>query len=275
MTEYYYILSSMPALSLDKRPNEEELDEAIQLILRNLSEKDQESLAWFFRRNDVYNLIEYWQFEFDHLLHRPLRKPYSLSQENLKSLRVSSDQLPFFLREWYQENQDLLPHWSANRIETEVHKLFFEAIEDCEEGFIREYFLFEKELRSIMATYHQSRYTFLDSEPKWLEKGLRQNLQRNPVQLNENLNLEMPFLSGLLKALDTKEPIEITRAVHQVLWDKADELAQAHYYDLRALLNYCAKLFLLYRREQLQDNRKQARLQTLVDEALSNIEKDD
>ena len=265
----------MPDLSLDKRPSEEDLEEAINLILRQLSDEDQRQLAWFFRRNDLYNLIEFWQFEFDQLLHRPLRKPHSLDRDRLKNIRLEPELLPSFLQDWYLENREVLPHWSPNRIETELHELFFEAIESLEPGFIKDYFLFEKELRAIMATYHQTRYEFLDQNPKWLEKEVRNTLQRKPLQIGNQLSLEMPFLEELLKTLKGKDPAEITKMVHQILWTKADELSNAHYFDLHALLNYCAKLFLLYRREQLQENKKQARLQSLVDEALSNISQHD
>lgn len=261
----------MPKLSLSKRPPEEELEEAINLILRQLSDDEQSDLAWFFRRNDLYNLIEFWQFQYDHLLHRPLRKPHLLKRETLKNLKPSSEQVPKYMREWYEENQDLIPYWSANRIETELHELFFGAISELPEGFIRRYFLFEKELREIMASYHQARYNFLDQDAQWLTKDLRQALHKEPPLLNQKLMLEKPYLEGLLKALASKNPATITRAVHEILWEQADALSRAHYYDYTALLNYAAKLFLLYRREQLDENKRQARLQVLVDEALSNI----
>ncbi|WP_421753553.1 DUF2764 family protein [Croceimicrobium sp.] len=275
MTEYYYILSSMPDLDLEKRPSEEALEEAIDLILRQIQDEDRENLAWFFRRNDLYNLIEFWQFEYGHLLHRPLRKPYSLDQEKLKNLRLEPEVLPFFLQDWYRENQESMGHWSANRIETEVHKRFFDAIEALPPSFIRDYFLFEKEMRAFMATYHQSRYPFLDSDVQWLNREISQGLHKKPAQISPTLQLEKPWLEKLLKALDSKEPKTISLAVHQVLWAKADELSTAHYFDLTALLNYCAKLFLLYRREQLSENRKEARLQALVDEALQNLSQHD
>lgn len=272
MTEYYYILSSMPDLTLDKRPKEEDLEEAINLILRQIKDEDREDLAWFFRRNDLYNLVEYWQFEFDHLLERPLRKPYELSKEDLKRVKLEPDLLPNYLQEWYAENKETMMHWSANTLETKLHQVFFEAIEDLPEGFIKSYFLFERDLRALMATYHQSRYDFLDQEAQWLEKDLRSSLQKIPTQLSSKTQLEKSYLEGLLKALDSKEPQEIANKVHEVLWNEADELSRAHYFDLNALLNYCAKLFLLYRREQMHDNQNQARLQVLIDEALSNIQ---
>lgn len=265
----------MPALSLDKRPSEEALEEAINLILRQIKDEDRGDLSWFFKRNDLYNLIEYWQFEFDHLLERPLRKPFELGKDSLKKIRLESEILPDYLQEWYLENKESLMHWSPNRIETELHQVFFTAIEALPDSFIRQYFLFERDLRALMATYHQARYDFLDQEQQWLSKDLRNALQKVPSQLNPSMSLERPFLEKLLPALDSKDPLSISLAVHQVLWDKADELSTAHYYDLTALLNYCAKLFLLYRREQMHNNRKEARLQDLIDEALSNITKDD
>jgi len=268
-------LSSLPDLKLDQRPVEEELDEAVDLIKRQVQGADLENLHWFFFRNDLYNLIEYWQTEFDQLLERPFRKPYSINRKDYSQLAQHSGVLPNYLQSWYETHQETIRHWKPNRIETELHEVFFKSVEGLEAGFVRDYFLFEKQLRAIIASYHQSRYEFLDGEKKWLEKSLRQTLQRSPLQLSPQIVLETPYLEPLTKALDTKDPSTISLAVHQILWDEADRLTKGHYFDSFALLNYCAKLFLLYRREQLEENQTEARLDVLVQEALSNIKNND
>lgn len=275
MTNYYYILSSMPLLSLDKRPKEDELDEAIDLIKRQLSENDLEAFNWFLFRNDLYNLIEYWQHHFQGLLHRSLRKPYGLSREKLANLKASPEDVPPFLQDWYDAYKDLIPHWSTNQIELALNELFFSEVKRLEKGFVRDYFLFEMELRKQMAYFHQSRYSFLSKVEINSNSPLYADLRRDPLQLSATLLQEYPHLQEILSALQTKDPTLITRAVHQVLWQKADALCEGHYYDIHALLSYTAKLFLLYRREQLASPNKRDRLGVLRQEALQNFKQND
>lgn len=275
MTNYYYILSSLPLLSLDKRPNEDELDEAIDLMQRQLSENDLEAFNWFLYRNDLYNLIEYWQHHFQGMLHRSLRKPYGLSRETLSNLKSKPEELPPFLQDWYDTQKDLIPHWSANQIELELNQLFFKEINQLKKGFVRDYFLFEMELRSQMANFHQSRYSFLSNLEVNSNSALYADLRRDSLQLSPTLLQEYPYLEQLLTALQTKDPRRISTAVHKVLWQKADALCQGHYYDIHALLSYTAKLFLLYRREQLASPNNKDRLAVLRQEAFQNCKQND
>lgn len=125
MTNYYYILSSLPNLSLDKRPSEEELDEAIALIKRQCDEGDLAQIQWLYYRNECFNLIEYWQHQFGHIPSRPLRKLYIHPEKDFKFIDQDLEILPPFLMTWYEEEREHLPFWSINDIENRVQTKFF------------------------------------------------------------------------------------------------------------------------------------------------------
>lgn len=275
MTNYYYILSSLPNLSLDKRPSEEELDEAIALIKRQCDEGDLAQIQWFYYRNECFNLIEYWQHQFGHIPSRPLRKPYIHPEKDFKFIDQDLEILPPFLMTWYEEEREHLPFWSINDIENRVQTIFFNAAEDLEPSFIKSYFEFEHQLRGLMATFHQGEYEFINQDLILSNETIAGLLKRRPLRLSDNDKLQYPHLESLLLALKGKDPIDISLEVHKVLWVKADELASGHYYDRISLLNYVAKLFLLYRREQLFQNQNEPHLQRLVNEALQKIESHD
>ena len=275
MTNYYYILSSLPKLSLDQRPSEEALDEAIALLKRQCDEGDLKQVQWFYYRNECYNLIEYWQHVFGHIPNRPLRKPYIHSESDFKSIDQDLETLPPFLQEWYENEREHLPFWTINEIENRVQTKFFEAVEALEPSFIKSYFEFEHRVRGLMASFHQSEYPFVNQELIYSDEKVVPLLKRRPLRFAEEDRLAYPFLENLIHSLQSKDPMEISLAVHKVLWAEADDLASDHYYDRIALLNYTAKLFLLYRREQLFQNQDEPHLQRLVNEALQNIQTND
>lgn len=272
MSNYYYILSSLPRFELDQKPDEHLLDEAIDLIKRQCSEEDLSVIKWFFYRNEVYNLIEYWQTKYGHIPARPFRKPNSHSSEDFESLPKNLEVLPPFLREWYESYGEEIQHWSMNEIEYRLQAQFFEAVNGIDSDYVRHFFQFEHQLRAIMASFHQSRYGFIDQELVFYKDALAKHLAQEPLRLSEEDQLEHPYLDKLLQALLSKDPNAITTAVHEVLWQHADDLSNGQYFNQISLLNYIVKLFLLYRREQLIQNKTKPQLQVLVDGALKNFQ---
>tara|TARA_R110001592_G_scaffold162584_2_gene395904 strand:- start:31706 stop:32533 length:828 start_codon:yes stop_codon:yes gene_type:complete len=271
MSNYYYILSSLPQLKLDKSLSEEDLDEAWQLIQRNASAEDLKEIAWFWQRNDLYNLLETWQYRFLNYPLRPLRKPYSLTTEDLAASEKDIDILPPLWREFYLEHKEEIIHWTANEMDSYALDYYFDQLALKADPFISQLFAFEREVRSLMATFNTSLYPFANKEIRYGSTPLHQQLLKGKSSLSEKQKLGQTFLQPLLNALATKDPQAITNAVHQVLWNKADTLASAHYFDRLALLNYCSKLFLIYRREQLSSNQQKPFLRDLLGEALKNI----
>jgi len=271
MSNYYYIISSLPTLSLESNLAEEDLDEAWRLIKRQASQEDLRQIAWFWQRNDLHNLLESWQHRYLNFPFRPLRKPYSLSIENILASENKVDLLDTLWQEFYQQHKDDMPQWSATEMDSYWFDYFFQKVTENANPFISELFAFERELRSLMATFNTSIYPFVNKDISYVNTPLYRQLLKGNSQLSEKQKLSQPFLDSLLKALANKDPQDITNAVHHVLWGKADEMANGHYFDQLALLNYCSKLFLIYRREQLSTNQQKPFLADLLEESLKNI----
>lgn len=271
MSNYYYILSALPTLSLKNHLGESQLDEAWNLIQRNVEEGDLAEINWFVWRNDLYNLLEFWQESYLNYPVRPLRKPYSLTEIEFKNLEKDPSVLPSALREFYESNQMLIPHWSANEMDSAFFNYFFTLVAEKAPVFIRELLSFEKDLRSLMATFNQGLYSFVNKEFKYTDASIRKTLQKEQVKLNSQELLQYPFLSRAIAALSAKDPIRISYTVHEILWEKANELTKGQYFNRLQLLNYCSKLFLIYRREQLSTNQNKPFLKDLVKGVVKSI----
>jgi hypothetical protein len=275
MSNYYYILSALPQLSLENTLQESDLDEAWSLIKRNASKDDLEQINWFLRRNDLYNLLESWQHRYLSYPYRPLRKPYSLSRKEVSVIDKDPALLDPIFHEFYQRVISDMPHWSANEMDRKWFRHFFNKVDAEAKAFISDLFSFERYVRSLMATFNQGVYSFVNKDIVYTDELIRSQLIKGNIQLSERQKLSQPFLESLLKALATKDPLSISNAVHLVLWEKADELAYGHYFDQFALLNYCSKLFLIYRREQFSQNQKKPFLKDLLEAATKDIKQHD
>lgn len=261
----------MPALKLDRRLSEDALDEAWSLIQRNSSDEDLAQIDWFLKRNNLYNLLESWQHRYLNYPFRPLRKPYSFGVDDIAASEKNPELIDPLWQEFYDQHKDDLKQWTANEMDSRWFAYFFNKVAEQAHPFISELFAFEREARSLMATFNTSIYPFVNKEHRYGQRSLHRQLLQGKSQLSEKQKLSQPFLEPLLKALASKDPQAITNAVHQVLWEKADDLAKGHYFDQISLLNYCFKLFLIYRREQLSSNEHKPFLADLLEESIKNI----
>ncbi len=271
MANYYYIISSLPVLKMESRLSEEVLDEAWFLIQNNCSAEDWQQINWFVKRNDLHNLLESWQHRYLAYPFRPLRKPYSIGSDKIAASEKDPQLLDAIWLAFYEEHSDDFNHWTANEMDSNWFSYFFQMVSLKGHSFISALFQFEDEVRSLMATFNTSLYSFVNKDYRYGVNPIHQQLLLGKSQLSEKQKLEYPFLELLLNSLSSKDPEIITNAVHQVLWNKADDLARGHYFDQVSLLNYCFKLFLIYRREQLKINQNKPFLADLLAESIKNI----
>jgi hypothetical protein len=273
MADYYYVIASLPGLSLEQRPSDQQLKEAWQLIDRQVSEPvDRQAVLWFLYRNDIHNLVEHFQHKILDFPRRPLRQPASINEEDLEQIEKDASPLPFFLSEFYESHRSHMMAWNATEIENKWHQLFFESVQKDAPPFIQQYFEFEDQLRRMTATFNTKHYSFLDPENRFLAKDLAKSISRGHEGLPENLQWNYPFLSELLKALASGDLNRITKQVHQSLWERSESLAKGQYFNQTALLSYCARLFLLFRRKHLIFNKEQPYREQLVALALKNTQ---
>lgn len=182
--------------------------------------------------------------------------PYYYLVAGLPDLRLKDASAPVLAREFVADiEEQLLPeHLEAMQLllsALEQGGEHLEALEQSELRFLREWALFERTLRNLLAALQVRRHELPAQEAlrgdDWLTGQLRRNTARD-----FGIGREFAHTEQVLQIHAMPRLFEREQALDQLRWDFIDELNTFSYFDIDQLLGFVIKLHLLKRYEPLR-----------------------
>lgn len=163
MGSYYYLISGLPEVKLSDSKAKYDINEITQNILSNLSDKDIKLFNYFIYQNDNKNLANAIA------LSKGLFSPYSVhlepsifSKEEIQKYANLSN-LPNYMVKFLEDNKNT--EWENIRhIENSLLSLYYEEMIQTGNVFIREYALFMRNLKNILAALNGKALGFSGDE---------------------------------------------------------------------------------------------------------------
>lgn len=163
MGSYYYLISGLPEVKLSDSKAKYDINEITQNILSNLSNKDVKLFNYFIYQNDNKNLVNAIA------LSKGLFSPYSVhlepsifSKEEIQKY-VNLSNLPNYMVKFLEDNKNT--EWENIRhIENILLSLYYEEMIQTGNAFIREYALFMRNLKNILAALNVKALGFSGDE---------------------------------------------------------------------------------------------------------------
>lgn len=163
MGSYYYLISGLPEVKLSDSKAKYDINEITQNILSNLSDKDVKLFNYFIYQNDNKNLVNAIA------LSKGLFSPYSVhlepsifSKEEIQKYANLSN-LPNYMVKFLEDNKNT--EWKNIRhIENSLLSLYYEEMIQTGNAFIREYALFMRNLKNILAALNGKALGFSGDE---------------------------------------------------------------------------------------------------------------
>lgn len=163
MGSYYYLISGLPEVKLLDSKAKYDINEITQNILSNLSDKDMKLFNYFIYQNDNKNLVNAIA------LSKGLFSPYSVhlepsifSKEEIQKYDNLSN-LPNYMVKFLEDNKNT--EWENIRhIENSLLSLYYEEMIQTGNAFIREYALFMRNLKNILAALNGKALGFSGDE---------------------------------------------------------------------------------------------------------------
>ena len=163
MGSYYYLISGLPEVKLSDSKAKYDINEITQNILSNLSDKDIKLFNYFIYQNDNKNLVNAIA------LSKGLFSPYSVhlepsifSKEEIQKY-VNISNLPNYMVKFLEDNKNT--EWENIRhIENSLLSLYYEEMIQTGNAFIREYALFMRNLKNILAALNGKALGFSGDE---------------------------------------------------------------------------------------------------------------
>ena len=163
MGSYYYLISGLPEVKLSDSKAKYDINEITQNILSNLNDKDIKLFNYFIYQNDNKNLVNAIA------LSKGLFSPYSVhlepsifSKEEIQKYDNLSN-LPNYMVKFLEDNKNT--EWENIRhIENSLLSLYYEEMIQTGNAFIREYALFMRNLKNILAALNGKALGFSGDE---------------------------------------------------------------------------------------------------------------
>lgn len=163
MGSYYYLISGLPEVKLSDSKVKYDINEITQNILSNLSDKDIKLFNYFIYQNDNKNLVNAIANS------KGLFSPYSVhlepsifSKEEIQKY-INLSNLPNYMVKFLEDNKNT--EWENIRhIENSLLSLYYEEMIQIGNVFIREYALFMRNLKNILAALNGKALGFSGDE---------------------------------------------------------------------------------------------------------------
>ena len=206
MSSYYYLISGLPEVKLSDSKAKYDINEITQNILSNLSDKDIKLFNYFIYQNDNKNLVNAIA------LSKGLFSPYFVhlepsifsKEETQKYANLSN--LPNYMVKFLEDNKNT--EWENIRhIENSLLSLYYEEMIQTGNVFIREYALFMRNLKNILAALNGKALGFSGDEiSKELigDYPLISALTKSSAA-DFGLGREIPYINSIIDAFNSSD----------------------------------------------------------------------
>lgn len=236
MRNYYFVVPSLPPLSLQDRP-EISFEEFVARLEVSLDRKDLEKSRLIRRFVDVCNLRSLFMEE-------PIDSHGNLNEKELDEALLTRTGLPSFVFEFldqFEKVPDKIRFFSG------VTARFFREAIPKEKGFLQRYFTFERQWRLVL----------LALRAKQLGRDLNKELQfedvTDPFVAQILAQKDMESYEPPLEYLELKElvassfpdPLEEQKLFAKYRFQKIAEIAENQMFSVDQILSYMTQLMLI------------------------------
>lgn len=206
MGAYYYLISGLPEVKLSDSKAKYDINEITQSILSGLSGKDTKLFNYFIYQNDNKNLVN--AIAVSKGLFSPYNthlEPSTFSKEEIQKYSNLSN-LPNYMVKFLEDNKNV--EWENIRhIENSLLNLYYEEMIRTGNAFIREYALFMRNLKNILAALNGRALGFsADAVAKELigDYPLIYALTKSTAA-DFGLGKEVPYINNIIETFNSSD----------------------------------------------------------------------
>lgn len=268
MSEYYYLISSLPDLSLDDSKLRYTVADFKEELYSNLSTSDKQLIDLFYLKFDNENLLKLIKDKDAEIDSRGNYSAEELS-EYIRMIKegetVDSKQLPsyltLFITDHYNEPEnmenDILP-------EDKLAALYYEYGMKNSNGFISSWFEFNLNLNNILSALTARKYKsevsgFIVGETE-VSDALRTSGARD-----FGLTPEVGFFERIMKISEIDDMIEREKKIDYLRWEWLDEAIFFKYFSVERLFAYLVKLEMIERWLALDAEKGRELFRSIID----------
>lgn len=263
---YYYLVAGLPDLALEQNKLPFTPLAFVDELRSSLHPDDFNRVQWLLYPVDHGNLLNLLQ-----KTDSPWQPGGNFSREQMDAALQEPEGLPAHLATFYQAYRSETPVWPRMSWENQLTRLYYEAAIEENDGFLRNWFLFDQHLRNILTAWNVRTHQ-LSEEGQLVGRNEVTEAIRQSHARDFGLSGEWPFIDKLLHALEQEDLLEREKDTARIRWNYIDELNTFHYFDIDVLLGYLLKLMLLDRWTGLEEQKGEEAIENLLRELENSFE---
>lgn len=237
MAQYYFVGTLLPALSLESVP-EITFGELDRLFRDNLSERDYEKVLAIRRFYDILNIRSFW-------LEEKLDARGEMDPLELGEAIASRVGIPDYVHEFinrYPKTEDRLHHFPS------LLAHFFQSGAKLKDSFLRQYFMFERELRLITTAY-RARKLGRNLSTEFQYENPEEDLIAQLLAQQDAINYELPEKYNALIDIFEKygdQPLALKKALDRYRFETIESFVDmADDFSIERMLAYFCQLLIV------------------------------
>ena len=266
--KYYYLIATLPDLSLEETKVKFDFDETLETISRNLEKEDELLLRYLLYPNDHKNLLNAIFHRHHHLPAVPFLKPAVFEEEIIEDYPHQQYTFPDYIADFLDDFQERFSEMSMREIENQLLQRFYQAVASAKDGFILDYFDFERILRSMITGFNRGLYPFKNPLEMVEEENISSRLAQEGVGVSL-LAKAHPFIESLQQALVSKDPMKLEKTVDGIRWDFIDNF-NWDFFGRQQVYGYVLKLLMVKRWAWLEEQQGEQHFERLCQQIRSS-----
>ncbi|MEQ8582815.1 MAG: DUF2764 family protein [Marinoscillum sp.] len=262
---YYYLIASLPGLSLNKKAQKIDYEDILDTIQRNLEPSDARQFRYLLYPNDHQNLLHVLFEKHKAIPQTPKVYPAIFSEKELADYHKNRMMFPAYMSYFLDEYTDQFPTLTMKETEELLWELFYEEVEH-QDPFIVAYYQFERKLKMFFSAYNYSNFDFL-TVPN-AEEGILNQIGKG-LSIPPDWLRNHPHIEDIGEAISSKEPGKIEKLMNQMKWDYLDE--KKGVFNKEQVFEYTLKLLMVQRWQNLLPERGASRFVEMQERIKHNV----
>ena len=255
---YYYLVSGLPDLIFEQAKPPFSMMAFREELQYPLHPLDFQLVQYIFLPADNHNLLKVLQKDTAQWAEKG-----QFSLEQMEAAVREPEGLPDYMLQFIEAFQQEAPIVAGMSWENQLTQLYFDYVLEATQGFLRDWFTFERDLHNLKAAFTARRHHIALQGQLIGDYGLSE-AARNSNARDYGLSGEYPFINRLLALEEEPDLLEREEETDILRWNYIDELNTFNYFTIEVLLGYLLKLSILERWSPLSPAEGREAFQSLV-----------
>ncbi len=237
---YYYLITSLPDLSLNDKNVGYTVRSFRELAAEHLTPSDYELLTYLYYPYDIQNLVTL--IKHDH----PWNNNGNYSREELELCLQEPERLPVFLQPFVLESQKLWEKTSLKTLLNAATTHYIDWTHTIPNRFLRKWLTFDQNLKNLLIWLNCQKFG-LDPKEEVLGSYYEAEFLRQTKAAEINLKSWDFQFREALNHFDNPDIAVRELIINEMRWHHLDELLQPYVFGIEPLLGFAIRLQLINR----------------------------